>query len=606
MIRLNYGYGYSKKYQDFVNQQQHQFQPKQNITDRSKKLSIENKKRRRQFEERQRIHERNEQKRREEALNSRRRRQQDATNAYKAALSKELSKRNRTPISRTTSASSVASAVPCRPPYRSPTVDEVLSSIRGQGLAGSGGSGAKPPRQNYYSPKPPGKGYHAADNSLEARLEMIYRSPPRETNRCETVPSTRHGSDPTLRSGDPLTTRTEYFASPSKGGGESSKARVDFTTYTEPKSYRTEVTTAPRPPAPAPTVEVPRREDPPAREEYRREMSYNDYLRDSLETMPEPTSKDEDRIRVQIDLTKFEQLDVSDCESIEAEPPPMTPAPSKQQETIATRQFFEGSSNSDLTAQGSSYTMHSGEEESQIIAKNDVEAIKVAASRTSHAWTEDSKSESEKKVPIKSLIKRTPSAKRKQVRWDSVSALDDHTMEIDQFDISAEGEAVFTCQYTHSRPPSAAGSYQHLVDTSPQAPTFDPHRTPTDAEINALWNKVRTTLHRNQAWEGSTNTPSPSTSRPQTANPRSYDYRGVRMGGARAIQVTGQPVLSRHSDHEPSHHHQQQQNNPGGLSMEEQRILQSLERLDAKLKTTDTGMLPVSYDIVSEIDLSGI
>ena len=40
-------------------------------------------------------------------MNSRRRRQQEATNAYKAALSKELNKRNKTPVSRISSASSV-------------------------------------------------------------------------------------------------------------------------------------------------------------------------------------------------------------------------------------------------------------------------------------------------------------------------------------------------------------------------------------------------------------------------------------------------------------------------------------------------------------------
>ncbi|XP_063677432.1 uncharacterized protein LOC134813541 isoform X4 [Bolinopsis microptera] len=637
-----------------------------------------------QFEERQRIHERNEQKRREEALSSRRRRQQEATNAYKAALSKELNKRNKAPVSRISSASSIGSQRG-RHIYRSPTVDEVLSNIRGHAVGGSlrtyGESSNNTPVRGP-TPQPPSSGNFTPISSYTSPtyaknvVSFNSRADSYHDNRSETRSDTR--------------SEAEYYTAMKAEKKVTLASDIRNTLGTSEKSEVKGAGAAIEVKSPVGVVKQNRF--------FSKETLEEEILRDSLETglltshyntekeservvetTREARESDPDRIRVQIDLTKFDQLEVSDCESLDDPPidptsddynPPhrlsdkhtesysdlsrlvpqkTSPVQLIQAENVSNRahNYFGPPDNSipisalrasvsdpnvsstsskmfqtetipkvssqsalssdvssDVTVERPNYTIQTSEGESFIYANSPVEAVKVASvasssSNRTTAWSVSDKPPSgssplSDKKHLKSLIKRTPSARRKQVRWDSVSALDDETMEVDQFDISSEGEAVFTRQYSHpTRSNTSSPSNYTSRDTSyDDSDMINLQRTPTDAEINALWNKVRTTLHRNQAWDtpqSKAALPQRATTNRRDASPKMQDslriYSNVVMDNdrykyKRPVKTPGQsntgPAVAKMTDVTENGHTM--------LSMEEQRILQSLERLDAKLK----------------------
>ncbi|KAL5266159.1 hypothetical protein ACHWQZ_G006720 [Mnemiopsis leidyi] len=656
MLRYNQSYGYSKKYQD-NNSTEVTPQQRQKANEKTKKLCIENKKRRRQFEERQRIHERNEEKRREAALSSRRRRQQEATNAYKAALNKELNKRSKTPISRVSSASSTGSQRG-RHIYRSPTVDEVLSNIRGHALGGS-------LRTYGESSNTPGRSvpvHNVPVHNVPVHNVPVHNVPvhnvPVHNVPVHNVP---------VHTAQDYTPISSYTSPTYAKNVISFNSRPELLHCTKLENYNEKVLE----PAPVSVTQS-------------RDAVEEEILRDSLETVQLSPKKDKeeesvaeirrdsdpDRIRVQIDLTKFDQLEVSDCESNDptedyavsrtssdkyvamvtdrhtesytdlSKLVPQKSVQLIQHEDVSSRaiSYFGPSSglkpcdpspsstlrtcvsdpdlsykckttspssvqsmlNSAEKEETPNYSIQTSGGESFIYCDSTVEAVKVAsATARTTAWSASDKLPPSPGVGkhLKSLIKRTPSAKRKQVRWDSVSALDDETMEVDQFDISSEGEAVFTRQYSH--PPRPTTTYDTHDTPYPDTGIVNLQRTPTDAEINALWNKVRTTLHRNQAWD----TPQSKTTLPLrvTHSRKERDVPPKMQDSLRiysnVVMDTDRYKLKRHSK-SPGHSTygpnvtkmtEVTENGHTMLSMEEQRILQSLERLDAKLKDSGTS-----------------
>ncbi|KAL5266161.1 hypothetical protein ACHWQZ_G006720 [Mnemiopsis leidyi] len=616
MLRYNQSYGYSKKYQD-NNSTEVTPQQRQKANEKTKKLCIENKKRRRQFEERQRIHERNEEKRREAALSSRRRRQQEATNAYKAALNKELNKRSKTPISRVSSASSTGSQRG-RHIYRSPTVDEVLSNIRGHALGGS-------LRTYGESSNTPGRSvpvHNVPVHNVPVHNVPVHNVPvhnvPVHNVPVHNVP---------VHTAQDYTPISSYTSPTYAKNVISFNSRPELLHCTKLENYNEKVLE----PAPVSVTQS-------------RDAVEEEILRDSLETVQLSPKKDKeeesvaeirrdsdpDRIRVQIDLTKFDQLEVSDCESNDptedyavsrtssdkyvamvtdrhtesytdlSKLVPQKSVQLIQHEDVSSRaiSYFGPSSGLKPCDPSPSSTLRTCVSDPDLSYK--VEAVKVAsATARTTAWSASDKLPPSPGVGkhLKSLIKRTPSAKRKQVRWDSVSALDDETMEVDQFDISSEGEAVFTRQYSH--PPRPTTTYDTHDTPYPDTGIVNLQRTPTDAEINALWNKVRTTLHRNQAWD----TPQSKTTLPLrvTHSRKERDVPPKMQDSLRiysnVVMDTDRYKLKRHSK-SPGHSTygpnvtkmtEVTENGHTMLSMEEQRILQSLERLDAKLKDSGTS-----------------
>jgi len=677
MIHFN-NYAYSKKYREQAAQVAEAPTP---VNDKSKKLSIDNKKRRRQFEERQKVHERQEQRRREDALSTRRRRQQEATNAYKAALNKELNKRSK-PRSINSTPSLGAShtnsgAATRRQIYRTPTVDEVLSNIRGHSVGGPLRTYGESTSKNVVS-------FTSKENNTNATRET-QRDTSRDQRDTSRDSSTRHketrpDSSSTYREireqarGDSFRDlRNDTFGS--RGDSRESSQTI---TSSRDNSYQNANDSLKREEGPAMVAsavyskqysdeEQPRLDDSletedlmelvRAQERAERDIAERNNKVSEERDDVEPHSsveRGEDRISVQIDLTKFDQIDVSDCES---DDPPIDPTmyvqPSVktspillQSDQIRSRasnyfgppSFSNGSPFRSAGAplrvsysapnvgaavsppaevmqksvssvglcgeeEACNFTIHAAEGDSHIYATNPVEAVKEAA-RTSNAWGSNSSVTTEctdttSNKQLKSLIKRTNSGKKKQVRWDSVKALDDETMEIDQFDISSEGEAVFTRAFSHPPRSNSSLMFKDYYDED----HVNLQRTPTDAEINALWNKVRTTLHRNQAWDTpqhKTNLPQRMRSAPVRGRPEPPKSDALKIYSNILVEKDSRYKFNKKptpSAHGPSTHKDSTENGHSMLSMEEQRILQSLERLDTRLK--DTGFDGEQKNILS-------